>query len=236
MKRSIYFSRVSFAIFLLFLIASCSKPYYITDNFAQKTKTHQLLAVVPVEMVFTGKPIGQIEEEDVKALEEAESKAFQISLLSQLLQSNQNTNKPIRIDFQSTDKTNALLQKKGISIRDSWEKPAEELAQILGVDAVVKTRVEKTRYLSDLASYGIDLGRKIIGILSGGRSVLMTSGDDVDKTSDIKASCQLVDSKNGIVLWSMSLTDDTDWNNPSSEVIDKINRQLAKSFPYRKKR
>ncbi len=223
------------AIIIMISFTSCTKDYFISPNFSSKTSDHSLVAVLPVEMIVEGQPLGQMEPDDLIAIEEAESRAFQISLFNELLQSSQSGKKPLRVDFMSVDKTNEILEAKEIGIRESWEMSPEKLAKILKVDAVVKARVTKQRYLTDLASYGIDMGRKLLGVFTKGKSIFALPGD-VDKTSDIRAICNLVNADDGVVLWSMSSQSETDWNDPDAEVIDRVNYRLAKNFPYRGKR
>ncbi len=229
----------SLLLLTLFVMGTtaCSKQYFISNDFKQQTKTHQLVAIAPVEMIFTGTPLGSsVSEKDVIALEEGESKAFQTSLFNQLQFETSDNRKPIRIELQSPAKSNRMLEKKGISIRDSWEMTPEELATTLGVDAVIQTKVYKTQYLSDLASFGIDIGKKVIGVLSGGKSIFVTGGQKLEKTNDIRATCHLLNGKDGESLWSMQLEDATDWQQPTPEIIDRINRRFANNFPYRNKR
>ncbi len=220
---------------LLLSLSSCSKDYFLSKGFKQETKVHQMVAIAPVEMIFTGVPLGQIEPEDIQTLEEGESKAFQISLFNQIQFSRSDRKKPINIEFLTVDQTNDRLAAKGISIRDSWALSGEELAKVLEVDAVVKTKVYKTRYLTDMASMGVDLGRKIAALLSKGKALLALYGD-LDKTSDIRATSQLVNATDGKLLWSMQLVDETDWNNPTPEIVDRISKKFAANFPYRYKR
>jgi len=217
---------------LIFALTSCSKSYYLNSDFKKISNNHQTVAILPVEMVLTGQMPETMDEADVDALQEAESKAFQKSLYNQIHWS-PSKSKHLQVSFQSVEKTNELLHDKEISIRRSWKMTEEELAKILGVDAVVKARVDKQRYMSDIASMGISIGKKIIDILTRYRSVVV--GNDLSKTSDINASCTIVNGKDGSTLWSMKQTSSTDWQRPSFEVIDKINRELAKNMPYRAK-
>lgn len=219
---------------VLVLASACSKSYYLSSDFKKTAQQHQHLAVVPTEMVLTGVMPENLSKNDLLALEEAESVAFQTSLFNQLLRNPKAKRKNVYVDFMSVDKTNELLAEKGVNIRDSWKKTPQELAQLLGVDAVVRARVEKTRYMSDLVSMGLNLGKKLLNVLTGFKSAAFIPGD-IDKTSDIHARCQAVDSEGGNVLWSMTLTAETDWNDPATEVVDGISYKMAKTFPYRAK-
>ncbi|MCP3928791.1 MAG: hypothetical protein GY705_06790 [Bacteroidetes bacterium] len=82
------------------------------------------------------------------------------------MRSTRSGKKPIYINLQHYDKTTYLLENAGISIRDAWKEDPERLAEILEVDAVVKARIEKQRFMSDLASFGIDLGIEIMNVLT----------------------------------------------------------------------
>lgn len=149
-------------IALVTLLAACGAQKYTINEFDAITANHQTVAVLPVEMVFTGKQPKKLTPEDIAQIEEAESKAFQISLLNSIL----GKADKMRVSFQDYTRTNQRLEDAGISIRESWTVDPEELAQILEVDAVVRMRVEKQRYMSDLASFGIDLARDLVWLLS----------------------------------------------------------------------
>ena len=224
---------LSIAVFI-FTLTSCSKSYYLNSDFKKISKGHQTVAILPVEMILTGQMPENMDEADIDALQEAESKAFQKSLYNQIHWSPLKS-RHMQVDFQSVEKTNELLYDQEISVRRSWNMTEEELAKILGVDAVVKARVEKQRYMSDIASMGISIGKRIIDILTRYKSVVARAGmgNDLSKTSDINAHCTIVNGKDGSTLWSMKQTSSTDWQRPSFEVIDKINRALAKDMPYR---
>ena len=109
--------------------------------------------------------------------------------------------------------------------------PPEELAEILGVDAVVRTRVKKTRYMSDLASYGIDVGiyvaHDVIHDVTDGE-VHLPIPWGLTKTHDIWAA-----GEDGALLWQVAVRRATDWTRPANDVIEGITKKLAKKFPYR---
>jgi hypothetical protein len=158
-------------IIVLFTALGCT-PYYLSPNFEAATATHKLIAVVSVEMHFTGKVPEKWTKEDVSNVEDAESQAFQISFYNEILRSTKSGRKPIRVDLQHYKKTLQLLRDQQIGIRQSWEVEPEELCRLLGVDAVVKARIEKTRFMSDLESYGIEVATHVAMILTDYRLFL----------------------------------------------------------------
>ena len=213
------------------LIAACAAQKYTAPDFERLTRNHDMVAVVPVEMVFTGRQPEDLSPYDIQKLEEAESQAFQISLHNALL----NKAEKKTIYFQEIDKTNQLLEESGYTIRQSWDIRGEQLAEILGVDAVVKMRIEKQRYLSDLESFGIDLAQGIVNILSGWRFSPWIGDEDLNKTNDIRAKATLINQKDGKVLWNYAIDREADWNNPPADIINNVTRRMARNFPYDKK-
>ncbi len=223
-------------LLVLMLTAACTTVNYTTPQFADKTADHQTVAVLPFEMIFTGKAPTNLTVAQIAHIEAVESLAFQTSLYYRLLnRSSAHRKRPIQIALQPVEKTNRILAARGIALRDSWYMPATELAEILGVDAVVRTRVKKTRYMSDLASYGIDVGTYVL------HEVIhdVTHGDvhlpipwGLTKTHDIWADGKL-QSAGDELLWQVAVHRETDWSRPANDVIEGLTKKLARKFPYR---
>jgi hypothetical protein len=138
----------------------------------------------------------------------------------------------IRVQIQPVETTNRLVADAGISVRDSWTMSAKSLARVLRVDAVVSTSVQKTRYLSDGESFGVDLGLPVANRVSQGwLGPFLPWG--LVKTNDPFANSELIDSLDGTVLWQTDLAQATDWRCPAGQVIAGFTEQLAENFPYR---
>jgi len=217
---------------LLLLAAGCSSPYYIVSDFDERTADNHTIAVLPFEVIFTGTMPKDMTQEHMDNIQEAESKAFQISLYNQILASTKGGKKPFRIDFQSYDKTTGILKDNNISIRESWNTDPQKLAEILGVDAVVKAHVEKARFMSDLASYGIEVGTDLINWLSNYHAADWIPGG-MTISKEVKTSYALIDKNNGTTLWSIHYDIESDWREKANAIIDHINHKAAKYFPYR---
>lgn len=222
---------LSLAVLVAFLFISCKTAYQIPD-FDQVTQNHRIVAVLPFEMVFLGKVPKDLSEEDILEIEEVESQMFQSSFHNEVLRSGTRLQKNFRVGLQPYATTTALLKKNGISIRDSWEMEPEALAKLLEVDAVVSARVEKTRYMSDLASYAIDAGAVVLREVTGGIPGPWIP-NRLGKSKDIVAAYSLIDTDGSQVLWSVSCNVDADWRSRSNDIIDRLNRLSARKFPYR---
>ena len=224
--------RISLVAMLL-SAAACSTVNYQSPQFAERARHHQVIAVLPFEMVLAGDPPDNLTVQQIAQIEEAESVAFQEGYYYRLLnQASVHRKHPIRIDIQPVETTNRLLAAAGIGVRESWGMSAKELSRVLRVDAVINTSVHKTRYLSDGESFGVDLGLQVVNEVTEGRLAPILPWGLV-KTHDIWANCELIDSLDGVVLWQTDLTQTTDWQYPANQVIAGFTEELAKKFPYR---
>ena len=218
---------------MMLLVAGCSTVNYQSPQFADRAQHHQIIAVLPFEMALTGDPPRNLTVQQIALIEEAESVAFQEAYYYRLLhQASAHRKHPIRIEIQPVETTNRLLQSAGIGVRESWGMSAKALARVLRVDAVISTSVQKTRYLSDGESFGVDLGLQVVSEITEGTLASVLPWGLVT-THDIWANCELIDSIDGAVIWQTDLAQATDWQNPANQVIAGFTEELAKKFPYR---
>lgn len=226
MKKALLFSCLSV------LILSCSHKYYTSSFFDQQTANHRTVAVLPAEMIFTGKQPETLTTDDIAKIEEVESKNFQQALYNSILRYANSRKYYTRVNLQDLVMTEKLLQEHKISARDAWKKDDKELAALLGVDAVVRMRIQKQRYMSDFASYGISAGRQIIYNTGIGSKIPLPYVPN--KTNDIYASCNVV--SNNQTVWNDSYKGASDWNTPSNEVIENITNNFGRHFPYKRRK
>lgn len=214
------------------LLMSCTAVHYRSPALAEEAVAYQKVAILPFTMILTGNQPAGLTPDQIAEIEEYESLGFQTSLYYELLdRADAGRAHRIYIDLQSVEDTNDILWENGISVRDSWVMDPEVLAEILGVDAVVRTQVEKTRYLSNAASYGIDLGVHVLYEVTEGRlGEFIPYG--LIKTHDIYADASLLDGGDGELLWKVAVHRDADWTRPANAVIAGVTRKLARKFPY----
>lgn len=212
--------------------ASCSHKYYTTTFFDQQTANHKLIAVLPSEIIFTGKQPKDLTAEQIANIEEQESRAFQRSLYGNILQYSNSQRYYMSVGVQEINTTMSILDEKNISIRDSWKMDDKKLTALLGVDAIVRMQITQKRYMSDYASYGVTVAREIINEtpLSGKIPIPYRLG----RTEDIYAYCSVV--SNNITLWNNNYKSAADWNNPSNVIIENITATFGRNFPYKKRR
>lgn len=220
------------SVTIILVSVSCSRKYYTSSFFEQQTAGHRIIAVLPSEIVLTGKQPDQLTPEQIAQIEEEESKAFQLALYSNILQHANSRKYYMSVGVQDVHKTMSVLDENGISLRESWKQDDKKLASLLGVDAVVRMQIRKKRYMSDYASYGVTIAKDVISQTPLGNRLPIPRS--LGKTEDIYAYCSVV--SNSVTLWNNNYKAAADWDNPSTVIIENITDNFGRYFPYKKRR
>lgn len=212
--------------------SSCNHRYYTATFFEQQTATHRLIAILPSEIIFTGKQPKDLTPEQIAKIEEGESRAFQQSLYGDILKYANSRKYYMFVGVQDISTTMSILEKNDISVRDSWKMDDKKLTSLLGVDAIVRMQITQKRYMSDYASYGITIARDILNQAPFNNKFPIPSR--LGRTEDIYAYCSVV--SNDITLWNNNYKSAADWNNPSNVIIENITDNFGRNFPYKRRR
>lgn len=215
---------------LLLLSIGCTTVDYRSPHFEEQTKDHAVVAVLPFETVLAGRQPRRLSPAQILAIEEAESLAFQRALYFRLL--NRIDKGQVGIGVQPVEETNRILASRGIAVHQTWGMTPQALADILEVDAVVRTRVEKARYMSDVASLGVDVGLAVLYDATDGKAAAVLP-PVLAKTHDIFADSTVWSGSDGALLWRVAVHRETDWTRPANDIIVGVTRKLARKFPYR---
>ena len=222
-------TRMIFLFSILVCLSSCKKYYTVTD-FDEVSQNHKTIAILPFEVITSGKFADNLTPEKIIEIEEIESKAFQVSFYNSILASTRRGKNNLRITMQHYAKTVDKLNESDVSIRDSWSKDPSKLATILGVDAVVTGRIEKDKFFSDELSVGIEIGTNIMREVFGNTGVLPNASRN---NKNVNTNYSLVNSSDGSVLWSIGYDCNADWSKQPDAIVGSINNKSAKHFPYR---
>ena len=221
--------RAVYLFLLLGTLASCARPYKAHD-FADLTRSHRTVAIIPFDVVFTGRyPAGMTDEEIAEALG-VESMDFQLSFYQSVYNSARSKRNALTVNIQDIRKTNSRLREAGLDPATAFEQDAMELAQILDVDAVLRGTIEKNRLMSDGLSVGIDIATTVLGGALGNVAALTPS-----LSKRVRASYDIIDRWTGTVLWSLTSNDEADWQQSAPDLMNEINLGAAKRFPYRER-
>jgi uncharacterized lipoprotein YmbA len=217
------------SVLTLTLIAcGTNKAIYQSPDLDQKTARHKTVAILPVHMVQTGHKPKEVSEADVKAANEKWGYVFQESLQSFILKQTQKNKDGQLVSFQATQKTNAILKEQNLTIENLYGRQPEELARLLGVDAVIMTNMNHNRNFSDGMAYGLVAARTIVNVVS--RTAVVTPGMDA---SDVNINCSLYDAKDSKLLWKTYRDGGTDLPANVDGLIEHYSNWIAKKLPYR---
>lgn len=205
------------------LITSCARKRMMArvDRFNIKT-----IAILPAQLEVTGNVPKKLTPEQLQQLIVRNTRFLNQALYIDLAQYvDTRLRRYSQVEFQSAERTKKILSEKGITDSASWQMDPADLAKILGVDAVVATKVTQQHILDDEVAMGIDviggvLNRKLpgIGIPTG-----------VARTSDMYVNSALI--REGYTVWSSRFTNQTDWNYPFQNAIQSVTRAIARNFP-----
>lgn len=184
------------------------------------------IAILPIDLTVAGSKPVKISAEEYQNRIERNRKYMYNALYIDLVQFGDiRLRKYSNVEFQSIDKTRDVLKEKNISDSAAQEMDGEELAKLLGVDAVIKTKITQNRIMSDEAAMGVDV---ISGVIrSAGIGVPLPT--QAARTSDIYVSCSLL--KRGYAVWSTRFNNSTDWNYPVEVAMQDVTRDIARRFP-----
>ena len=216
------------AFALLLFSCGTNKAVFQSPDFEQKTARHKTVAILPVQLVQTGHRPKDVSEEALKTANEKWGYVFQESLQSFILKQTHKNKKGQLVDFQSTQKTNSLLKEKGLAIEALYTKQPEELAQLLGVDAVIMTTLNHNKNFSDGVAYGLAAARTVVNVLS--KTATVGTGMNA---SDVNINCSLYDAGDSKLLWKTYRDGGTDLPANVDGLIEYYSNWIAKKLPYR---
>jgi hypothetical protein len=222
-------------LFLLFSLAlvSCgvNRNVYKSSDFSAKAARHKTVAILPFQITQTGHVSKKETVADIKAANEKWAYAFQQSLLSYSLRHTSRNRKGQMVSFQGIQQTNAILKESGLSIDEMYSKRPEELAQLLGVDAVIMTTMEKDKNFSDGVAYGVAAGRAVLNAVSKSGTLGAPLGGL--NAADVNLNSYLYDAKDGKLLWKTFRQGGTDLPTNTDDLVEFYSNWIARKLPYR---
>lgn len=223
MHRALLFVSATFLLF-----ACGTNRHVFTAPQLEQFRGSKTVAVLPFFVSQTGHRAKGITEESVQKANEELGIVFQESLYSFLLKhTGRKKKEPLGV-FQSTQQTNGLLRKTGWTIQEMYTKTPEELAQLLGVDAVVMTTVSANKNISDGLATGLAIGQVVLATASQNTVLL----PDIN-AADLNMNCSLYDKQNGTLLWKTFRQGSTNLPGNVNNLAEFYSNWIARRFPFR---
>ncbi len=213
--------------------ASCARRRAMEQEMANQMLMQRIrqydtrtIAILPSQLEITGNIPKKMTPEQLELIREKNSQFLNQSLYNDLMQfANARIRYYSQVQFQSIDRTRALLKEKGINDSASWNMDPSVLAELLQVDAVVVTKITQKHILSDEVAIGVD----VVGGILRQTVPKLPVPYGAARTSDMYVSCSLI--KKGFSMWSTRFTNQTDWNYPFQNAIQRATSSIAYQFP-----
>lgn len=193
-----------------------TREIYTNPNFKTLAKDHKTLAILPFITTLSLRP-KEVEKaggaDGVKELEKREGLGVQSAMHSYFLKRKEEHD--FTLDFQDPTRTNALLERNGITYAKQAGYTPEEIARVLGVDGLVSGTFESTQPMSNGAAIAMTA---LVGF----------SGS----TNTGKTTINIYDGKSGELLWKYDKTLSRGFGSNTGTIITTIMRKASRQFPY----
>ncbi len=208
--------RLFAAATLLLLLTACAGPsIYTNESFSNYQNEHKLVAVLPYDVEIQLKKLPEgLTADDLEKMEEEEGFLFQQQLYAQFLE--RYGKGKYTVGFQDVEKTNILLERAGIDYEKISRHTKEELAETLGVDAVISGDIKRSKPMST------------------GWAVASTVLIGWGTTNTVNVNMRIHDGKNGEMIWSYDHDASGGVASSAEGLAKALMRNVSKKFPYKK--
>ncbi|WP_300091969.1 hypothetical protein [Flavobacterium sp.] len=193
---------------------NAQKQIFENPKLKEIISTHKTVAILPFTAKISYKKQPKNFSAEANAAQELKmSKSIQSSMYTFLLRKGEK----YTVSFQDVDKTNILLKKAGISEKLD-EVTKDEIAKILGVDAVISGSFESEQSKSEGAAIATAV---IFGGFGG-------------KTGSGSLTMLLHNGSDGDLLWRFFKTMDDNISASTDDLVESMMRKVSRNFPYLK--
>lgn len=200
-------------LFLSFNLYS-QKQIFESPQLSSATKVHKIVAIIPfvVKITYKKQP-KNFSAEANKEQEQKMAKSIQSSMYTFLLRKADK----YTVSFQDVEKTNILLKKAGIADKLD-EMTKDEIAKILGVDAVISGSFESEQTKTEA-------GAIVSAVIFGGFG---------GKTGSGSLTMMINNGTDGELLWRFFKTMDDNIATGTDDLVESMMRKVSRNFPYLK--
>ncbi len=200
---------------LAFVLAACGPKIYKSAEFDTALARHKTVAILPAEVTTRLRP-NEAKRLTTEQLEDINKKTgydIQDKMYSWFLRRSDRFR--YTVTFQDITRTNALLTQAGVTYANLGSKDRAELAQLLGVDAVLQDRSTMDKPMSDGAALAV-------GIVFGAWG----------STNNVQTTINIHDGKTGNLLWKYDYTASGSVGSSPNNLVNGLMRNASKKFPY----
>lgn len=202
-------------LILTILLSSCGPKIYKSSDFDNAFVKHKTVAILPADVNTRLRPneSKRVSDEQLGQMNEKTGLAVQDKMYSWFLRRSDKFQ--YTVTFQDVTRTNALLKQAGINYNDLAAKDRTELAQLLGVDAVLQNRLNMDKPMSDGAAVAVGV---VFGVWGN--------------TNRVETTINIHDGKSGNLLWKYDYQASGSVGSSANNLVNALMRNASKKFPY----
>lgn len=191
---------------------------YENPDFDDIAKSHKIIAMIPfkTQVKLRPKQMKDMTAEQLNRIEKSEGESIQTAMYSWFLKRKKRGDLE-SLDIQDPRTTNATLKKQNIDYNNIMDYTPQELAKILGVDAVISGDFETNKPMSEGASIAL-------GVLIGffGTTNSATINMSVHNAAD------------GALLWNYNKKVSGSIGSDTEDLINILMRKASRRLAYTK--
>ena len=191
---------------------------YENPQFDEIAKSHKTIAIVPfkTQVKLRPKQMKDMTNEQLHRIEKAEGEGIQSAMYSWFLKRKKRGDMET-VEIQDPRTTTALLKKENIDYDNILDYTPQELAKLLGVDAVISGDFETNKPMSEGAS--IVLGR-LFGFFGS--------------TNSATLNMSVHNAEDGVLLWNYNKKVNGSIGSDTEDLVNTLMRKASRRLAYTK--
>lgn len=201
--------------FLTLLCSSCGPSIYLAQDFRTYAPAHKTVAILPasVNIGLRPKEARNTSSDQMHTMQQQSALDFQSRIYAWLLR--RQMQQHYTVDFQDVALTNSMLRKANLTDEDMRTLSPQDLAKLLGVDAVLTTSVRTSKPMSDGAAVAL-------GVLVGAWGA----------TNQANITVNIHDGAAGKLLWKYDFVASGSVGSSPENMVNALMRNASRKFPY----
>ena len=209
---------ISSLFFAMLFQAKAQNNLYENPDFDRIAESHKIIAIVPfkTQVKLRPKQMKDMNDEQLNRMEKAEGEGIQSAMYSWFLKRKKRGDLQ-NLEIQDHRTTSVILKKQEIGYDNIMDFTPQELATILGVDAVISGEFETNKPMSEGAA--VVLGA-LVGFWGSTNSAIINMS--VHNASD------------GVLLWNYNKKISGSMGSSSEDLINILMRKASRRLAYTK--
>ena len=201
-------------------LTACGPSIYLAQDFRAYAPKHKTVAILPADVTIRLRPnqARYTSDEQQRDMQNQTGREYQEKIYAWLLRRSQE--RGYTVQFQDVRQTLARLHESDISQEQVRAHAPQELAKLLGVDAVLTTSVLTTKPMSEGAAVALGVAGALMG------------GAITGTTNQAKITVNIHEAEAGKLLWRYDYLASGSVFSSADAIVNALMRNASKKFPY----